>query len=182
MPRLAERFRPLNLIIAILLLLVATGGFLWRTHQINARKPAPDRPADPSIHVFDYGRLLSDADADLNRTIEKVKDKYGIETIVVTVAAIPDELTLPDLARRLNDNWQIGEGLNGRGILILAAADARQVHLEIGSGLSGRFADAFRHQIEEWPWQTYFKEGSVAEGIRRVLAQVEISARQVEAP
>lgn len=182
MSRLAKQFRPLNLIIAILLLLVATGGFLWRKHQIDARKPASVRPEDPSTHVFDYGRLLSAAEPDLNRTMAHVKDTYGIETIVVTVATVPDELTLPELARRLSDNWQIGGALDGRGILILAAAEARRVYLDIGSGLSDRFTDAFRRQIQDWPWQTYFEEGSVADGIRRALAQVEAGARQVTPP
>jgi uncharacterized membrane protein YgcG len=182
MSRLAKPFRPLNLIITILLLLVATGGFLWRSHQIDARKPAAARPEGPSTHIFDYGRLLMDAEPDLNRAMAHVKDTYGIETIVVTVATVPDELTLPELARRLSDNWQVGATLDGRGVLILAASDARQVHLEIGPGLSDRFTDAFRRRIQAWPWQTYFNDGSVADGIKHALEQIETSARQAEDP
>jgi uncharacterized membrane protein YgcG len=182
MPRLAERFKPLNLILTILLLVVATGGFFWRSHQINARKPSSSRPDKQSTHIFDYARLLSNAEPDLNRAIVHLKDTCDIEPIVVTVTTVPDELTLPELARRLIEDWQIGANLNGRGILILAASDVRQVHLAVGSGLFDTFTDSFRRQIQEWPWQTYFEDGSVPDGLRRALAQIETRARQVKGP
>jgi uncharacterized membrane protein YgcG len=182
MPRLAERFRPLNLVLAMLLLVVTAGGFFWRSHQINARKPASSRPDEQSTYIFDYARLLSNAEPELNRAIVHLKDTYDIEPIVVTVTTIPDELTLPELARRLIEDWQIGANPDGRGILILAASDVRRVHLAVGPGLFETFTDSFRRQIQDWPWQNYFEDGSVPGGLRRALAQIETRARQVRGP
>ena len=130
MTRPAGQFKPKNLTVAALLFILAAGGFLWRSHQISAGQPSPARPPDKTGFVFDYARLLSDAEVDLNRTCKSLEETYAIETIVVTTEGIPDEFSMAELARRLIENWQIGGSLNGRGILILAASGDRATSRE----------------------------------------------------
>ena len=180
MARLAGQFKPLNLCIAAVLLLLAAGGFLWRSHQMDVLRLATDRPADKTTSVFDYARLLSDKELDLNRVLKKLRDIYGIETVVVTVEDIPDEVTASELARRLIENWQIGRARNGRGILILAATNARQLQLSVTAGLDRFFSDEFRRHIQDWPWHEYFNSNQISSGITGAVKQIEKRARLIE--
>ena len=94
MTRLAKQFKPLNLTAAVLLLLMAAGGFLWRSQQISNDILGETRPSDPTTLVFDYARLLSENEPSLNRALKSLNEAHELETIIVTVENIPDELTM----------------------------------------------------------------------------------------
>ena len=180
MARLAKQFKPLNLTVAALLLLMAAGGFLWRNQQISTGILEKTRPADQTTLVFDYARLLRENEADLSRRLERIGKTYDVETVVVTVEDLPDQLTLDALAGQLMETWDIGRTRNGHGILILAASNARKVRLSVTAELVYAFPDSFLNQIQDWPWQTYFQKRELYTGIIRVLGDIESRARQVD--
>ena len=179
MTRLAKQFKPLNLAVAALLLLLAAGGFLWRSHQISSSTVASTRPTDQTTLVFDYARLLTESEADLNQTLRIQKQAYEIEIAVVTVEEIPDGMTLEALAGQLLGDWDIGRQQNGKGILILAASNARKVQLSVTAGLINAFPDSFLRQIQKWPWQTYFHQKELSKGINRLLSEIEARAEKI---
>ena len=182
MPRLAKQFKPLNLAIAAILLLLAAGGFLWRSQQMSSGIPDAPRPAGQTSGIYDYARLLSGNETRLNQVLKKHDEAYEIETVVVTAAEIPAGMTSMALAEQLLVNWNIGKARNGRGILILAVSDVREVHLSVTATLASAFPEYLLREIQQWPWQAYFQKKNLSDGLYRVLAHIEAEYRKIDRP
>ena len=182
MTRLAEQFKPLNLAIAAVLLILAAGGFLWRSQQMSSGIPDAPRPTGQTSGIYDYARLLSGNETRLNQVLKKHNETYEIETVVVTAAEIPAGMTSVALAEQLLINWNIGKTHNGRGILILVVSDVREVHLSATATLASEFPEHLLHEIQKWPWQAYFQKKNLSDGLYRVLAHIEAEYRKIDRP
>ena len=173
MGRLAGQFKPLNLIIVVLLLVVAVGGFIWRGRQINPARLDEERPDGQFQFVYDYARVFEKPPTDLNRFLEYIRSNHAIETVVVTYSKSPDDMTLPALARDLIEKWQIGQSLNGGGILLLVAVSDRNLHIGVSDGLKEIFTEQFRRHMQNWHWRTLVSAENIEPALSAVAAEID---------
>lgn len=178
MRRLAGQFKPLNLTIAAVLLLMAAGGFLWRSNQMSAVKLAAERPPGPTAFVYDYAKILTTPPTELNLSLQRLQQTQNIETIIVTFGKKPDGMPLAQLARKLIDNWQIGETYQERGLLLLIAAEGRKMQIGVRAGLTEIFTDTFCRHIQDWRWRPILDAGETYAALLKVVAEIETRAQQ----
>ena len=171
--RLAEQFMPINLALALALLLTAAGGFLWRTCQLTSPPPAARPPAGPGSLVLDYAGILTPARAALDRKLASLQNGHAIEAVIVTLRRPPDEAGAGELVKKLLADWQIGRSQGGRGILMLVSEGDRKIRLAATPELTDVYTDRFFRQIRNWPWQRFFSEGEVAAGVVRAVSEIE---------
>lgn len=181
MGRLAGQLSPLNLSIAVLLLLVAIGGFWWRAHRFEPASPPPDRPSAQDMAVYDYAGILRAERAETAARLRSLQRRCGFEMLVVTVGALPDGMAIDMLARTLLDNWQIGRNDRGGGVLVVATREKRARLLVTGT-LADVFSGAFCARIERELLPAYLSRDEPAAGISAVLDAVENRFRESEPP
>ena len=181
MPRLAKQFKPLNMGAAALMLMVAAGGLLWRNCQMPPRQLTAQRPPGSEAFVFDYAGILAHPVRKLDPSLEDLRENHSIETVIVTFTKQPEELSLERLARKLMEDWQIGGSLEGRGILLLVAAQSRRIQVSVGSGLKQIYTDDFCRRIQNWQWPALFEEGRMVEALAGVVAEILNRARLTQA-
>ena len=177
MRRLAEHFSPLNLALALALLLTAAGGFLWRTRQLAPPLPPARQPSESGELVLDYAGILTPARRELDRILTSLRDSHAIEAVVVTLRRSPDETGAGQLAEKLLADWQIGHSQDGRGILMLVSEGDREIGLEATPELADVYPERFLRAIRNRPWQRYFSEGGIAGAVVRAVSEIEKRAR-----
>jgi len=181
MRRPARRFSPLNLSVAVLLLLLAIGGFWWRQGQLDSAALTPQTPSSEAALVFDYAGILQEERAEADGRLQALRRRCGVEMAVVTVGALPEDMTIGALARILIERWQIGRnGMRG-GILLLMAQEEKLVRLQATAGLADVFSDGFCREIEG-KLRTCLSRGQPAEGLSTAIAAVEGRIRANKPP
>ncbi len=117
------------------------------------------------FYVYDEAGLLSKESqkhiVDVNR---KIYEQIGAQLVVVSIrdlGNIPKEL----YGLELFEQWEIGSSSKDNGILILLAADSRQVWIETGYGLEGAFPDSKMKRIIDDYMLPYFKKGDYDSGL-----------------
>ena len=173
MGRLAGQVKPLNLIIVALLISIAVGGFIWRGRQMKSPQPDQGRPEGRYQFIYDYARVFKTPPQDLNRFLQKIRAKHAIETVVVTYNQSPNDTPLPVLARDLIKHWQIGESLNGAGILLLVAVKDGKLHIGVNDGLTETFTEQFRVHIQNWQWHTLMSVDRIEPALNAVAEEID---------
>lgn len=100
----------------------------------DAVSPVPPRP-EQFAHVYDYADVIS---ARHEAQIASYCDDLGQMTkatiVCVTVKSL-EGLEIRDFAFELFNAWGIGDAERNDGVLLLLAAEDRNITLEVGSGL-----------------------------------------------
>lgn len=127
----------------------------------------------PVGFVNDFAGLFSASfRADLETRLQKLAETVGAEVSVVTIETLGEE-TVEDYAVRLFESWQIGREKEDNGLLLLIAAQEREVRIEVGYGLEpvvtdGRAGEIIRQQIVP-----AFKEGDYEAGVSAAVGRFE---------
>lgn len=96
----------------------------------------------PLGYVSDFAGMISpEAEALINRIAREVKDKTGAEMAIATIQTTGG-IDIHDYSLDLFMAWGIGEKGKDNGVLILAAAQDRQLWIKTGYGLEGAIPDA----------------------------------------
>jgi uncharacterized membrane protein YgcG len=78
----------------------------------------------------------------LQRLIREVDQRASAELAVVTIESL-EGVTIEEYARRLFNEWGIGEKDRNNGVLLLAAIRDRKVRIEVGYGLEPTITNRF---------------------------------------
>jgi hypothetical protein len=135
------------------------------------RRPQPDR------YLFDYAGALRHYEESAHRYLERLASRFHIETLIVTVPALPDGQSLETLAVDLINNWQIGARNEGRGLLLLLVDETKQVKLEVSYALEDVFTDAFSGYVDDLQLRPYYRAGDVGTGLIAVMEMLEARAQ-----
>jgi hypothetical protein len=96
------------------------------------------RPSEGGL-LFDQAGIVQQTDA-LRRVLEHYRDQFGVEMVIATVDTLPG-MEINAYARRLFNQWRIGEKHGGKGILLLVANDTGEGRLEISYELEHILTD-----------------------------------------
>jgi uncharacterized protein len=129
---------------------------------------APTYPEPLTAFVSDFADILDPStEARITEMLTAARDDPGAEIAVVTVGSRRDYGPHPSIQRFANglfNAWGIGAAEPNNGILILVAADDREMRIELGSG----HAPAWAFTAEEIVHRTMlpsFRTGDLPAGI-----------------
>ena len=113
----------------------------------------------PVGYVNDFAGMISpQAEAVITSIAREVKDKTGAEIAVATIKTTGG-IEVHDYSVDLYMAWGIGEKGKDNGVLILVAADDRQMWIKTGYGLEGAIPDADADMIYRRVLRPGFRAG-----------------------
>jgi len=125
-----------------------------------------------SSRVVDEAGLLDATDrATLTDALASLETKTTDQLVIVTLKSLQGT-SLEDYGYQLGRNWQIGQKDKNTGVLLIVAANERQVRIEVGYGLEGTLTDAFTKVIIENAILPRFKAGDLPGGIKLGAQQI----------
>jgi uncharacterized membrane protein YgcG len=168
-----------TLCIAVILILIPIVyfGAAFGFKNTSARDFITQKPVGNNAAIYDKADILSNIKESTGRYLEIIKRDYAIETVIVTLPALPRTHTIESLAAEIFSNWQIGKNTSGRGILLLLTEKESLVKLEISYELEDVFTDIFCGYIEDKQLRAYFLNGQIEIGLVAVLEEIEQRAQ-----
>lgn len=130
--------------------------------------------------VNDFAGLLTDETASAIRThLQALRAERSVEMTVVTISAINDyptgDGTIEQFATGLFNTWGIGDAQLNNGVLILVAAEDREMRIEVGSGYGSRMNDDMQGVINEFMLPAFRQSdfnGGIYLGVRAAIYQI----------
>lgn len=102
----------------------------------------PGLPEPRASYVVDGSKLLSgEALANLNLVLTDLNLQAGPQLIVMTVPSLGG-VSIDDYARRIANQWAIGDPTRKDGVLLLVAPTEKKVRIEVASGLTATLSNA----------------------------------------
>ena len=136
-----------------------------------------DRPIEKDVHIYDSAGILTNIIESTTRYLELIKKDYAIETVIVTLPALPPPHTIESLAVELFSNWQIGSATGGRGILLILSDEEKLIKIEVSYALEDVFTDIFCGYIEDKQLKAYYLSNQLEIGLVAVLEEIEKRAQ-----
>ena len=127
--------------------------------------------------IIDHIGLLEDVRESTERYLETIKDRYGIDILIVALPSLENQYTVNQAAAELFTNWGIGNATNGRGLLLLLVDDEKRVKLEVSYDLEDVFTDAFTGHVQDVQLQPRYAAGQLAIGFIAVMEVLEDRAQ-----
>lgn len=116
-------------------------------------------------YVTDQAGLLSETGrGQLANVLSEYAKQTSNQILVVTIPSLEEEL-LEDFTLRLAELNKPGQKGKDNGIILLVAAQERQVRIEVGYGLEGQMPDGKAGTIIREQMIPYFKNGDFNSGI-----------------
>jgi uncharacterized protein len=117
------------------------------------------------------GRIVDEADLlppaqerQLAAESAALEREVGPQYVIVTLPSLQGYPIL-EYGVGLGREWGIGSGERNDGIILLVAANERQVRIEVGRGLERRVTDPYAARVLEEQIMPRFREGDMAGGI-----------------
>ncbi|UCG06616.1 MAG: TPM domain-containing protein [Desulfobacterales bacterium] len=152
--------------------IVAVGCEFFAEERFDLEKIVRSRP-ERDRYIFDYAAILEDAEESSQRYLKMINEAYRIEALIVSVPSLEKSRSIEDLALEMFSNWAIGKKHDGRGILLLLAAEEKQVKLEISLELEDVFTDAFSGYAEDLQLRSYFLSDQLGIGLVALMEEME---------
>lgn len=123
-------------------------------------------------YVHDFSDILTPSEeAQLHNQLIQLKEKYTIETAIVTIPTTGDN-SIDDYTLKLAREWGVG-GKSNNGLVILAAIEDRKWRVEVGYGLEGDLPDILTKQLAEDYLVPKFKQDKYAEGFSQLITKID---------
>ncbi|CAK7073204.1 TPM domain-containing protein [Tissierella sp.] len=111
---------------------------------------------------------------DINKDIYK---KTGAQIVVSTVNSLGD-MDINSYATALFEKWEIGSKEYDNGMLVLIVPNDREIWIEVGYGLEGRFPDSKTKRIIDNYILPYFAEEKYSDGVLAGFNQILIGLEE----
>jgi len=167
--------RPLLPILLALLLVALAAVLLMKKSAAPDRQPLSSRPS-PDKLLFDFAGLLSLHNESVETYLTTIRDRFGIEALIVTVPSLRRLGTISDAAARLMTDWKVGERFGNRGLLLLLADAEKTAKVEVSYELEDVFTDLFTAAVEELQLPAHFRQGDIGDGLVAVMEEIEARA------
>lgn len=168
--KISLKTRPAKIIVVASIVVIIA---LIRLYQVQKEKFTIDhRPMD-NRYVYDYAGILDDLKEYPDKYLYNLKEKYALETIIVSLPNLGDEDSVDNLAAKIITNWEIGKDYGWKGILLLFIKKSKQIKLEVSYELEDIFTDAFCGYIEDKQLKPYYLNGQLAAGFLAVMEEIE---------
>ncbi len=126
---------------------------------IPALSFAQNVPEQPVGHVNDFADMLSETEE--QRLETKLRNYRDTTTTVIAVATIKslEGRDIQPVGTELFNQWNIWQGDQNNGVLILIAEQERRMRIEVGYGLEGAIPDVMAGRIIRNVLNPAFKKG-----------------------
>ena len=141
--------------------------------------PALSQPSVPRLtgRVVDLADILS---ASTENTITALlaghEDATSNQVAVLTIPSLEGE-TIETYSLRVAETWALGTAANDNGVLLLVAAQDRELRIEVGLGLEGTLTDAVAGRIIRNDIVPLFRkeryDAGVLVGVQSILGVIE---------
>ncbi len=136
-----------------------------------AKTVLPQKPDPPRLMSDTAGMLGSSASGEIEDQLVSFWRDTGVQFAVVTVPGLDGD-AIEDYSVRLFEAWGIGEEGKDNGLLLLIAAEERELKFETGYGLEGELPDAFLGKVIDKALVPQFRAGDPAAGIEAAIEMV----------
>jgi len=136
-----------------------------------ARAVLPARPEPARLMTDLAGMLGRSAADDIESQLVLLWQDTGVQFAVVTVPDLGRD-TIENYSVRLFEAWGIGETGKDNGLLLLIAAEEREMKFETGYGLEGELPDSFLGKVIDQALTPKFREGNPAAGIKASITMI----------
>ncbi len=153
----------IQLIIKLTRLIIFIALFLL--HQLGfAQFNIPKKPSFQTS-VYDYGKLLSESEEkQLEEKLVRYSDSTTTQIVIITVTTVNGE-DIGILTPKWAQEWGIGQSKEDNGVLILLAAQERDIWISPGYGLEDRLTAGINGEIIRNVIIPEFKAGSYYNGL-----------------
>lgn len=157
--------------------------FFLLIFAVCARAETPSQIPNPletnRSWVADVAQVLSEGEEkQINAILSPLERQTGAEIAVVTVRNLSGQ-DIESWADELFNSWRIGKKGKDNGILLVAAIDERNSHIEIGYGLEDEITDAQSAVIAREQLRPAFKRGDYGAGVLGVVKSLDSKIRGV---
>jgi uncharacterized protein len=133
--------------------------------------PAASIP-HPQDRVTDLTGALSEAcKADLTQRLATLEQQTGAQLAVLLVPSTGDD-TIEQYARKIFEEWKLGQREVNNGVLLVAALHDHRVRIEVGYGLEGAITDATAGRIIRERVVPAFRDGNYEGGISAAVDEL----------
>lgn len=144
----------------------------------------PEFPALTGRVVDAAGLLTADAQQRLESVLAQHEQDTGNQVVVVTLPSLQG-YAIDDYGYRLGRHWGIGQAEHDNGVLLIVAAEEREVRIEVGYGLEGALTDARSSEIIQRIIVPRFRNddypGGIEQGTQAILDTLQ-GSYQASAP
>lgn len=124
--------------------------------------------ATDEFYVNDFANVIDDAaEQEIFSRGVALADKTTAQVVTVTIDSTDGE-EISEYALELGRSWGIGEEGEDNGILLLFAAEDREVYVAVGYGLEGALPDSKTGRILDVYGMDYFRNDEFSDGILAV--------------
>ncbi len=155
----------LSLVLAITFVAVAAVNPVYSQEEL----PIPARVD----YVSDYAQILDEqAEGELNRLLDQVKQEMGVEIYVLTILTL-NTVGINEYGSRVSETWNLGEeDAKRKTLLFLVAVNDGQYRLVTNRGLEAAVPDEQLKKISETVIQPAFERQQFAQGIVGGINQI----------
>lgn len=151
----------------------------WRVVAQTEHSFSPDEV--PNVQLSDSTRFVSDPsdyiseeqEWEINRSLQSLRAKYGIEFAVVVVPSIKGA-DIESFSTSLFRLWGLGDKEVNDGLLFVLAVEARKSRFEVGYGLEGYLTDARTGRIWRQSMRPLVQNGDYARAILSGIDAVQV--------
>lgn len=156
-------------LVAILLVLLSVVTYGQNIDDIIKNKPT--KLVNDHAGVLDPGSVQQ-----LESKLVAYDDSTSTQIAIVLVKTLGDR-PIEETALAIYRSWGIGNKKTNNGVLILAAINDRQIHIEVGYGLEGAIPDITANQIIRDDIGPNFRTGDYYEGLDKATQSLIKAAR-----
>ena len=167
----------LRVVVVALLFGLLTWGFLLRFEPFQPEEPEEGTDPANESYIYDHAHLLRKVSESANAQLVRIKEKYVIEGVIVTVVELPSGFTIERLAIEMFNKWNVGGQTGGRGFLLLFSEKEKQIKLEVSDELEDVFTDIFCSYIQDKQLKPHFLNGQLAVGLIATMDEIEKRAQ-----
>lgn len=129
---------------------------------------ALDLPPKPTAWVTDNGNILSPSEEQaLNEKLQAVKERTGVEMLVMTFPSLEGEEVV-DYTNRVANLWELKDD---KALMLFVFVSDRKVWTQVGYGLEGEIPDAIAARIYRDVLVPNFQQQRYYAGIDEALNQ-----------
>lgn len=140
-------------------------------YPARAKTALPQKPDPPRLMSDMAGMLGPSAPGEIEDQLVSFWRDTGVQFAVVTVPDMGGD-AIDNYSVRLFEAWGIGEAGKDNGLLLLIAAEEREMKFETGYGLEGELPDSFLGRVIDKALVPEFKAGDPASGIKAAVTMV----------
>lgn len=136
-----------------------------QTKRLTGQKDTKLFPKQVGI-VNDFENILKPEEIEYIEKMLKMVNSMDKEVAVITIASLPENLSIDDYAIQLSDHWKIGKKTKGNGLTVVLSKTLRKVRISTTDKTKKLYlSDEFCKHVIDVYMIPDFKDGKYYDGL-----------------